>query len=161
MALAGAVTALAAASWLKPVQQEPAEPCCTVAVIDAARGIVTIKDQSSRFTFRLTLSTPRDATGLRVGQAVGFSNAKNLLYPAEPAGRPVRPLALTQIQFAGFSGPTGAVGSAASSSGNGTFENPKDGKCGKVGTIIETSGKQCVVVQSSGAGCHFCVPIKK
>jgi hypothetical protein len=141
--------------------QGDSEPCCAITGIDAARGAVTVKDKSGRFTFTLTLANQLAVADLRVGRAVGFSNASKTLFLSAVRGQSAQQLPLRQIQFAGFSSggvQIGAVGSGASSGG---FQNPPDGKCGKVGEIKETPTQQCVVTQSSGPGCLFCVPIKK
>jgi hypothetical protein len=157
--LAGAISTAALAPSGRLAAQGDSEPCCNIAKIDAAAGVITVKDKSSRFTFLLTLANQKAAADLRVGGAVAFSNRTKTI-TVFGAGRP-QELQLSQVQFTGFNqgNQVGAVGSSASSSGG--FQNPTGGKCGKVGQIIETATQQCVVTTSSGPGCWYCVSIKK
>ncbi len=77
---------------------EPAlagEPCCTIAAIDAARGIVTARDTATGRTFQFQ-ADPRDFGSLRVGDAVtadleagrvtGVGNATRNHVVVEPDG---------------------------------------------------------------------------
>src|SRR5687768_9538699 len=104
LALTGAVCALAAAARPES-QQDPGEPCCGIVAIDQAKGIVTVKDKSGRFTFLATLANPKSAAGLRTGLAVGLSNeTKTLILPAK-AGRAKQNLGLSAVQFGGLTYP--------------------------------------------------------
>jgi Cu/Ag efflux protein CusF len=64
----------------------PADPCCAITAIDAARGLVTARDASSGQTFQFEVDSRRLLAGLKVGQKVyaDFATKKVSIYQGDP-----------------------------------------------------------------------------
>jgi hypothetical protein len=158
--VSGAVSLLAGAARL--TQSQEGAVCCAIVALDAARGTVSVRDNSGRATFLVTLADPRRMSGLRVGRAVGLTNESKALILYGAAGQAPQTLALSSLRLSAFAptgSGTGAVGSAASSGTvpEGTWKRAPKGNCPR---IKETAREQCVLTHQTGSYCeYFCVPI--
>jgi hypothetical protein len=157
LALAIGVFGLTAAA--RAVRQD-SEPCCSIAALDATRGIVTVKDKAGRFSFAAVLADKRAVTGLRVGRSLWLSNnPKSLILPTA-SGTP-QTIAVIEIRFLGLSAQSapGVVGSAVSSSGGTFVREPNTKRCP---WLKETPTTQCVLTHVTPSMCeYFCVTINR
>jgi hypothetical protein len=160
-ALLGAATAVVLLGATRGgLAQQDAEPCCGIVAVDGARGVITLKDKSGRFTFHATLVDVKQAAVLRAGQAVSLSGESKTLFVAGVGAQAARDLRIADVRFGGFSpsGSPGAVGSAASSTPVGKFTRQGNNKrCPK---IKESATEQCVLTHETPSMCeYYCVPI--